>query len=185
MHVDGAEVRLTAKEFLLLLYLVKHRGRVLSRDLLLSDVWGYQYTGGTRTVDVHIRRLRDKVPLLSDAIITIKQFGTNWKTVADGPSPVTLRSKIFLTALIAAAFAVAVATALVSASVRRNMEERIEHELTRDARMGAEVLAHRTTASEAELDAEADALGRILSARVTFIAPDGRVVGDSISPRSS
>ena len=59
------------------------------------------------------------------------------------------------------------------------MEERIEHELTRDARMGAEVLAHRTTASEAELDAEADALGRILSARVTFIAPDGRVVGDS------
>ena len=75
VHVDGAEVRLTAKEFLLLLYLVQHRGRVLSRDLLLSDVWGYQYTGGTRTVDVHIRRLRDKVPLLSDAIITIKQFG--------------------------------------------------------------------------------------------------------------
>jgi len=75
IHVDGEEVRLTAKEFLLLLYLVQHRGRVLSRDLLLSDVWGYQYTGGTRTVDVHIRRLRDKVPLLSDAIITIKQFG--------------------------------------------------------------------------------------------------------------
>ena len=75
VHVDGTEVRLTAKEFLLLLYLVQHRGRVLSRDLLLSDVWGYQYTGGTRTVDVHIRRLREKVPLLSDAIITIKQFG--------------------------------------------------------------------------------------------------------------
>jgi DNA-binding response OmpR family regulator len=75
VHVDGREVRLTAKEFLLLLYLMQHRGRVLSRDLLLSDVWGYQYTGGTRTVDVHIRRLRDKVPLLADAIVTIKQFG--------------------------------------------------------------------------------------------------------------
>jgi DNA-binding response OmpR family regulator len=73
--LDGEEVRLTAKEFLLLQYLVQHKGRVLSRDLLLSDVWGYQYTGGTRTVDVHIRRLREKLPPLSDAIETIKQFG--------------------------------------------------------------------------------------------------------------
>jgi two-component system, OmpR family, alkaline phosphatase synthesis response regulator PhoP len=75
VHVDGTAVRLTAKEFLLLQYLVEHRGRVLSRDLLLTDVWGYQYTGGTRTVDVHIRRLREKVPFLADAISTIKQFG--------------------------------------------------------------------------------------------------------------
>jgi DNA-binding response OmpR family regulator len=72
---EGVEVRLTAKEFLLLQYLVQHRGRVLSRDLLLTDVWGYQYTGGTRTVDVHIRRLREKLPLLAGAIETIKQFG--------------------------------------------------------------------------------------------------------------
>ena len=75
VEIDGAEVRLTAKEFLLLQYLVEHRGRVLSRDLLLTDVWGYQYTGGTRTVDVHIRRLREKLPFLTDAIVTIKQFG--------------------------------------------------------------------------------------------------------------
>jgi DNA-binding response OmpR family regulator len=72
---SGAEVRLTAKEFLLLQYLLQHRGRVLSRDLLLTDVWGYQYTGGTRTVDVHVRRLREKLPELSAAIETIKQFG--------------------------------------------------------------------------------------------------------------
>ena len=73
--LDGVEVKLTAKEFLLLQYLVQHRGRVLSRDLLLTDVWGYQYTGGTRTVDVHIRRLREKLPVLNDAIETVKQFG--------------------------------------------------------------------------------------------------------------
>jgi len=73
--LDGAEVKLTAKEFLLLQYLVQHRGRVLSRDLLLTDVWGYQYTGGTRTVDVHIRRLREKLPVLNQAIETVKQFG--------------------------------------------------------------------------------------------------------------
>ena len=75
MKVDGDEVKLTAKEFLLLQYLMQHRGRVLSRDLLLSDVWGYSYTGGTRTVDVHVRRLREKVPMLADAIVTVKQFG--------------------------------------------------------------------------------------------------------------
>ena len=71
----GREVRLTAKEFLLLQYLLEHRGRVLSRDLLLGDVWGYRYTGGTRTVDVHVRRLREKLPALVDALVTVKQFG--------------------------------------------------------------------------------------------------------------
>ena len=75
VKIDGNEVKLTAKEFLLLQYLMLHRGRVLSRDLLLSDVWGYSYTGGTRTVDVHVRRLREKVPMLTDAIVTVKQFG--------------------------------------------------------------------------------------------------------------
>jgi DNA-binding response OmpR family regulator len=71
----GRDVRLTAKEFLLLQYLIEHRGRVLSRDVLLTDVWGYQYTGGTRTVDVHVRRLREKIPYLGNALSTIKQFG--------------------------------------------------------------------------------------------------------------
>lgn len=83
VRVNGEDVRLTAKEFLLLQYLMQHRGRVLSRDLLLSDVWGYAYTGGTRTVDVHVRRLREKVPFLSDAIVTVKQFG--YKLVEPAP----------------------------------------------------------------------------------------------------
>lgn len=81
--LDGEEARLTAKEFLLLKYLIEHRDRVLSRDVLLSDVWDYKYTGGTRTVDVHIRRLREKLPVLGDAIVTIKQFG--YKLVDPAP----------------------------------------------------------------------------------------------------
>ena len=80
----GREVHLTAKEFLLLQYLVQHRGRVLSRDLLLTDVWGYQYTGGTRTVDVHVRRLREKLPMLSRALVTVKQFGYRLRDPHDG-----------------------------------------------------------------------------------------------------
>jgi|SRR5713101_4539360 DNA-binding response OmpR family regulator len=75
VSAGGRVVTLTAKEFLLLEYLLRHRGRVLSRDVLLSDVWGYRYTGGTRTVDVHVRRLREKLPLLADALVTVKQFG--------------------------------------------------------------------------------------------------------------
>jgi two-component system alkaline phosphatase synthesis response regulator PhoP len=75
VRIDESDIKLTAKEFLLLQYLMQHRGRVLSRDLLLTDVWGYSYTGGTRTVDVHVRRLREKVPFLESALVTVKQFG--------------------------------------------------------------------------------------------------------------
>lgn len=73
--LNGVDVRLTAKEFLLLRYLIANRGRVVSRDRLLTDVWGYNYTGGTRTVDVHVRRLREKLPFLTEALTTVKQFG--------------------------------------------------------------------------------------------------------------
>jgi DNA-binding response OmpR family regulator len=75
VRIGADEVKLTAKEFLLLQYLLEHRGRVLSRDRLLTDVWGYQYTGGTRTVDVHVRRLREKIPMLVTSLETVKQFG--------------------------------------------------------------------------------------------------------------
>ena len=75
VEAGGQPVSLTAKEFLLLNYLLNHRGRVVSRDLLLTDVWGYKYTGGTRTVDVHVRRLREKLPSLEGGLVTVKQFG--------------------------------------------------------------------------------------------------------------
>jgi DNA-binding response OmpR family regulator len=88
---DGRAVALTAKEFLLLEYLLGHRGRVLSRDVLLTDVWGYRYTGGTRTVDVHVRRLREKMPPLAEALVTIKQFGYKLLDPAQGESSVDSR----------------------------------------------------------------------------------------------
>ncbi len=73
--LNGRDVTLTAKEFLLLVYLIQHQGRVLSRDVLLQEVWGYRYTGGTRTVDVHVRRLREQLPVLIEPLVTVKQFG--------------------------------------------------------------------------------------------------------------
>jgi two-component system, OmpR family, alkaline phosphatase synthesis response regulator PhoP len=68
-------VRLTAKEFALLVALLEARGRVLSRTALLEEVWGYSYAEGTRTVDVHIRRLREKIPELAPSILTVKTLG--------------------------------------------------------------------------------------------------------------
>ena len=73
--VDKQEVILTAKEFGLLEQLLRNRGRVLTRDVLLNSVWGYDYHGTTRTVDVHIRRLRQKLLLLEEAILSIKSLG--------------------------------------------------------------------------------------------------------------
>jgi two-component system alkaline phosphatase synthesis response regulator PhoP len=73
--VKGKEVSLTAKEFGLLEHLLRHPGRVLTRNVLLNAVWGYDYYGTTRTVDVHVRRLKLKVPILTDAIISVKSLG--------------------------------------------------------------------------------------------------------------
>jgi DNA-binding response OmpR family regulator len=73
--VKGKEVSLTAKEFGLLEHLLRHPGRVLTRDVLLNTIWGYDYYGTTRTVDVHIRRLKLKIPLLDDALISVKSLG--------------------------------------------------------------------------------------------------------------
>jgi len=56
-------------------HLLRNKGRVLTRDVLLNAVWGYDYHGTTRTVDVHIHRLKQKLPLLSDAIAAIKSLG--------------------------------------------------------------------------------------------------------------
>jgi len=73
--VNGKSMDLTFKEFELLKFLAQHPGRVFSRDQLLSEVWGYDYFGGSRTVDVHIRRLRAKLGELEGLISTVRNVG--------------------------------------------------------------------------------------------------------------
>jgi DNA-binding response OmpR family regulator len=77
--LKGKEVSLTAKEFGLLEHLLRHPGRVLTREVLLNAVWGYDYFGTTRTVDVHVRRLKQKLPLLDEAIVSVKSLGYKLK----------------------------------------------------------------------------------------------------------
>jgi DNA-binding response OmpR family regulator len=71
----GREVKLTRKEFALLAYMINSLGRVATRQQLLDNVWGYNYFGDTRTLDVHIRRLRQKLDGCSEAIETVVGVG--------------------------------------------------------------------------------------------------------------
>jgi DNA-binding response OmpR family regulator len=73
--IGGRSLDLTFKEFELLRYLNDNPGRVFSREQLLSEVWGYDYFGGTRTVDVHIRRLRAKLGEHESIIGTVRNVG--------------------------------------------------------------------------------------------------------------
>ncbi|HET7481949.1 MAG TPA: response regulator transcription factor [Actinomycetota bacterium] len=76
VYVRGRPLDLTYKEFELLKFLAQRPGRVCDRDLLLREVWGYDYYGGTRTVDVHIRRLRAKLGVEHETLIeTIRNVG--------------------------------------------------------------------------------------------------------------
>lgn len=75
VSVHGRPVRLTHQEFALLEFLVRHRGRVFSRQQLLERVWGVDYYGGSRTVDIHVRRLRMKLAAAAEPIETVRGVG--------------------------------------------------------------------------------------------------------------
>jgi len=82
--LKGRVLDLTFKEFELLKYLAQHPGRVFTRSQLLQEIWGYDYFGGTRTVDVHIRRLRSKLGPEFEAIIgTVRNVGYRFSTSSD------------------------------------------------------------------------------------------------------
>ncbi len=81
-EMDGRPLELTVTEFKLLHQLAAHPGRVLSRELLLETVWGYQYQGYSRTVDTHVRRLRKKLGPRQDLIDTVRGLGYRFKEEA-------------------------------------------------------------------------------------------------------
>lgn len=80
----GREIKVTRLEFALLAALIQVKGRVLTRDQLLKEVWGYDYYGGTRTIDVHIRRLRRKLGDVGECIETV--FGVGYRFREPSPT---------------------------------------------------------------------------------------------------
>ena len=90
-RLSGRALDLTYKEFELLKFLAQHAGRVFTRSHLVQEVWGYDYFGGTRTVDVHVRRLRAKLGSEHEALIgTVRNVG--YKFVRPSSEPVTPES---------------------------------------------------------------------------------------------
>ena len=90
--VKGRTLDLTFKEFELLKYLAQHPGRVFSRSQLLQEIWGYDYFGGTRTVDVHIRRLRSKLgPEFESIIDTVRNVGYRFAVTASSNESVNIK----------------------------------------------------------------------------------------------
>jgi len=88
--LEGKDLRLSPKEFSLLAELMRHERAVLSRDLLLTRVWGYEYTGDTRTVDVHIRWLREKIesdPSNPHLLQTVRGIGYRFDGGVAAPDP--------------------------------------------------------------------------------------------------
>ena len=75
IRVDGQDVALTLKEFQLLCYLIRNKGNVMTRDRILQEIWGYEFDGENRTVDVHIRTLRSKLGKAGDLIETVRGIG--------------------------------------------------------------------------------------------------------------
>lgn len=75
IRVDGQDVALTLKEFQLLCYLIRNKGNVMTRDQILQEIWGYEFDGENRTVDVHIRTLRSKLGKAGDLIETVRGIG--------------------------------------------------------------------------------------------------------------
>ena len=81
VKVNGEPIDLTFMEYALLSFLVTHPGRIYSREVLLSQVWGFDYYGGSRTVDVHVRRLRAKLgPEVAQHIETVRGAGYLWQS---------------------------------------------------------------------------------------------------------
>jgi DNA-binding response OmpR family regulator len=90
--IGGRSLDLTFKEFELLKYLAQHPGRVFSRQQLLQEVWGYDYFGGTRTVDVHVRRLRAKLGPEHETLIgTVRNVGYRFVIPAVEKTPTPAR----------------------------------------------------------------------------------------------
>lgn len=75
VHVDGEQVEMTPKEYDLLFYFVKNRNIALSREKLLRDVWGYDFTGDDRTVDTHVKMLRNSLGVYRNYIVTLRGLG--------------------------------------------------------------------------------------------------------------
>ena len=179
---QGEVLRLKPREYDLLRFLAENKGRVLSRDQILADVWGWDYTGGTRTVDVHIRWLREKIeadPSNPVRILTVRGVGYRFEGCRMNYRSTRWRIAIPYVLLIVGAM---VALFLyVSNFFREVYLEQLRTQLVGDAQfIGDELAPHfRRIPGAYDFQSDAEHYGNLVDIRVTLILPDGTVVGDS------
>lgn len=80
IHIDGKEIKVTPKEFEILTYLIKNKNIAVSREALLSSIWGYDFFGDDRTIDTHVKMLRNNLGKYRDFITTIRGVGYKFET---------------------------------------------------------------------------------------------------------
>lgn len=90
LTINGQPVELTFREFRLLHMLASHKGKVLGRDSIMSEVWGYADHTRTRTLDTHVRRVREKLGTYAEWLQTLRSFGYYFKDPLDAATPVTM-----------------------------------------------------------------------------------------------
>ncbi|MGI6152152.1 MAG: ATP-binding protein, partial [Christensenellales bacterium] len=166
--VDGQEVSLTFKEFELLKYLLKNAGIVLTRDKLLEEVWGYEYEGETRTVDVHIRTLRQKLGEAGSIIETVRGGRVQDRRHS-------MKKRIYQSMLLLALITILLTSFLITGVIYREFYHDMQQEIRNEALFistGYNLIGKEVFLSLANQEN---------SSRITWVAGDGTVLFDSVT----
>ena len=174
VQVDGTPIELTPTEFKLLLTLAERRGRVQGRAHLLETVWEAAPDIQTRTVDMHVQRLRAKLGAAGDMIETVRGFGYRLRVPQSRPR-VTLARRLLAGSLVVVTAIVAAVVLIAGSRLRDRLVEEKRDELARVGRRRRRGVAARHRSADTLADRAGDALGY----RVTLIDSAGVVVGDS------
>ena len=179
VFINDLEVGFTALEFRLLKHLIDRKGRVQSRDQLLEEVWGYSAEVTTRTVDTHIKRLREKLDSAGEYIQTIRGVGYRFSKTPD-QSFMGIRSRIFFIILSCLFIGISLAFVVAERDLSEGLQEQIENELSKQAKILRQSFSHHPlNFSPNTLKSEIDNYSQSLGARITIIAINGEVLVDS------
>ncbi|MDP2918882.1 MAG: response regulator [Dehalococcoidia bacterium] len=177
--LDGTSLEFTPKEYDLLVFLARNKGLVFSREQLLEKVWGYDYAGETRTVDVHVRWLRQKIesnPSQPLHLVTVRGAGYKLGRLRMFRS---LQWRITIPFILIIIIGMSVLGIFLVSHVQTTRLENLREHLGKETRLVAEASIPSFLTRDGSADILAKKLGSDIQARITLIAPDGKVLGDS------
>ena len=183
--LEGKTLSLKPKEFDLLLYFAQHHGQALSREQSMDRVWGWDFTGGSRTVDVHIRWLREKLKKIQQIRSELLRSGEP-DTGLRVEMNLHIRWRIALPYIFLILFIMTTTAVFLAYNFRQQSLLKLQEKVTTEASLLAEELSYypgNVDIVNDDFDYSADTWSEIINARITIIAPDGTVVGESQADR--